>query len=193
MNRKLIAMAIAFIGSNAYAGDFVDTAQVVSSKPVIERVADARQECDSAPAPQKSTNFVAPILGGIIGGLLGHQVGQGRGQTAATIVGAAGGAVAGNMVGNRTGSQPAQQCRTVESSREVIRGYDVVYRYNGHEVTTNLPYDPGSTVKVAVGIADDARSADSRRDSYRDERPMNSANNGDNYDDRPSRRRGSPQ
>jgi uncharacterized protein YcfJ len=193
MKRRLIAVTIALVGGNACAGDFVDTAQVVSSTPVIERVADSRQQCDPAPAPQKSSNILAPIIGGLLGGLLGHQVGQGSGQTAATIVGAAGGAVAGNMVGNRAGTQPAQQCRTVESSRDVVRGYDVVYRYNGHEVTTNLPYDPGSTVKVAVGIADDGQSADSRRSGYREERQMNSANARDDYDDRSSRRRDDPQ
>jgi uncharacterized protein YcfJ len=85
---------VALISGSAYAaGDFVDTAQVVSSTPIIERMSEPRQECDTAPVPQKDSNIVAPIIGGIVGGLLGHQVGHGRGQTAATIVGAAGGAV----------------------------------------------------------------------------------------------------
>jgi hypothetical protein len=29
-----------------------------------------------------------------------------------------------------------------------------VYRYNGRDITTTMPYNPGSTVRVAVGIAD---------------------------------------
>ena len=96
MKRKtIIALAVALIGGNAYAAsDFVDTAQVISSTPIIERVAESRQECDNAPPPQKSSNIIAPIIGGVVGGLLGHQVGQGRGQTAATVVGATGGAEA---------------------------------------------------------------------------------------------------
>src|SRR5476651_2254222 len=144
MKRTIIAVAVALIGGNTYAAsDFVDTAEVVSAKPILERVAESRQECDAVPAPQKSSNIIAPIIGGVVGGLLGHQVGQGRGQTAATIVGATGGVVAGSMIGNRAGAQPAQNCRTVESSREVVNGYEVAYRYNGRDVNVKLPYNPG--------------------------------------------------
>ena len=167
MNRTIIALAIAGFGSGAYAAsDFVDTAQVISSKPIIERVSDARQEC--SPAPQRSgsgSNIIGPIIGGVVGGLLGHQVGGGSGQTAATIVGATGGAVAGSAIGGRANaSQPEQQCRTVETSREVVNGYDVVYRYNGRDVSVALPYNPGSTIKVGVSAILDERSAEARRD-----------------------------
>ncbi len=174
MKRKTIATLIIAIGSGgAYAADFVDTAQVVAATPVIERVSEPRQECDAAPAPQKDSNLAGPIIGGIVGGLLGHQVGHGRGQTAATIVGAAGGAAAGTVVANRAGAQPAQRCRTVESSREVIRGYDVVYRYNGRDVKTTLPYNPGRTVRVGVGVIDSGVS-----DSGRDSMPMSGIDSG---------------
>src|ERR1035437_10511485 len=110
MRHKLItALAVALSGGSAYgASDFVDTAQVVSATPIIERVSEPRQECDAAPAPQKDSNILAPIIGGIVGGLLGHQVGRGRGQTAGTIVGAAGGAGPGTMIGHRVGGQPPQ-------------------------------------------------------------------------------------
>jgi len=178
MKRKSISvLAMTLIGGSAYAAsDFVDTAQVISSTPIIERVSDPRQQCDPAPAPQRdSTRIIAPILGGIVGGLLGHQVGQGRGQTAATIVGAAGGAVAGTAVGNRVGAQPAQRCRTVESTRDVVNGYNVVYRYNGRDMNVALPYNPGSTVKVGVGVIVDERAADAGRDTYRGREPVRSA------------------
>ncbi len=183
MKRTLIALTVAFMGGGAYAAsDFVDTAQVISAKPIIERVADTRQECSPAPAQQKSGSVIAPIIGGVVGGLLGHQVGQGSGQTAATIVGATGGAVAGSAINNnRANSQPEQQCRTVESSREVVNGYDVVYRYNGRDVNVALPYNPGSTIKVGVSAIPDDRSAEVRRDGDRD-----------GYDSRPPRRRGPP-
>jgi uncharacterized protein YcfJ len=182
MKRTLIALTVALTGGGACAAsDFVDTAQVISAKPIIERVADTHQECSPAPAPQKSTNIVAPIIGGVVGGLLGHQVGQGSGQTAATIVGATGGAVAGSAIGDRAGSQPEQQCRTVESSHEVVNGYDVVYRYNGRDVNVALPYNPGSTIKVGVSVIPDDRSADARREGDRD-----------GYDSRSQRRRGPP-
>jgi len=160
------AVALALSATGAYAAsDFMDTAQVVSSKPIIERVAEQRQECDPVAAePRRSNNLLGPIIGGVLGGLLGHQVGQGRGQTAATIAGAAGGTVAGSAIANRSGGQPAQQCRTIQSSREVVNGYDVVYRYNGRDVNVALPYDPGSTIKVAVGVVLDERAADNGRE-----------------------------
>ena len=171
MKRKMIAMVVAALASGgALANDYVDTAQVVSSTPIIERVTEARQECspDTAPAPQKSASIAGPIIGGILGGLLGHQVGQGSGQTAATIVGATGGAVAGSVVANRAGAQPpAQNCRTVESTREVVNGYNVVYRYNGRDVNVALPYNPGSTIKVGVSVILDERAADAGREPPR--------------------------
>ena len=186
MKRTIFALAVAMIGGSACAAsDFVDTAQVISAKPIIERVTDSRQECSPAPAPQKSGSIAGPIIGGVVGGLIGHQVGQGSGQTAATIVGATGGAVAGSAIANRANSQPEQQCRTVESSREVVNGYDVVYRYNGRDVSVALPYNPGSTIKVGVSAILVDRSADARRDGDRDARP-------DGYDSRPPRRRGPP-
>jgi uncharacterized protein YcfJ len=193
MKHKLItAVAGALIGGSAYgASDFVDTAQVVSSTPIIERVSEPHQECDTAPVPQKNSNILAPIIGGIVGGLLGHQVGGGRGQTAATIVGAAGGAVAGTMVGNRVDAQPAQRCRTVESMREVVNGYDVVYRYNGRDANVALPYDPGSTIKVGVGAILDERAPGSGRDGYSNAQPARSADAnaaGDNANRNYSRR-----
>ncbi|MDB5809859.1 MAG: hypothetical protein JWN94_1981 [Betaproteobacteria bacterium] len=183
MKRSLISLAVALLSGSAFAAsDYVDTAQVISSKPIIERVSESRQECSPAAAPQKSgSNVIAPILGGVVGGLLGHQVGGGSGQTVATIVGATGGAVAGSAIGNRSSTQQGeQQCRTVESSREVVNGYDVVYRYNGRDVSVALPYNPGSTIKVGVSAIPDDRSADARRDD-RDVRP-------DSYDNRPDNR-----
>ncbi len=194
--QTIIAAAVALISGGAFANsDFVDTAQVISSKPIIERVADSHQECDPAPAPQKSGagSIIAPILGGVVGGLIGHQIGHGSGQTAATVIGATGGAVAGSVYNSRSASNnpPAQQCRTVESSREVVNGYDVVYRYNGRDVNVALPYDPrpGSTVKVGVSLILDDHAADNgRRGDDRDARPFNSSNAGDGYDNRPSPR-----
>ena len=164
--KSIVALAVTLVGSSVYAAsDIVDTAQVISSRPIIERVTETRQECEPAHAPQKSSNsVVAPIVGGVVGGLIGHQVGQGSGQTAATIVGATGGSVAGSAIANRSNSQPAQQqCRTVETSREVVNGYDVVYRYNGREANVKLPYDPGNTLKVGIGVVLENRGADSGR------------------------------
>ncbi|MDE2118460.1 MAG: hypothetical protein KGJ19_07680, partial [Betaproteobacteria bacterium] len=45
-----------------------------------------------------------------------------------------------------------RRCRQVENYRDVVRGYNVTYRYNGRDITTRLPYQPGDTVQVSVGV-----------------------------------------
>ena len=155
------AVLLAFAQSGMADPDYTDTAQVISSTPIIERVTEQRQECvpvAAAPAPRERS-LVGPIVGGVAGGLLGAQVGRGSGRTAATAAGAIAGTVVGDRVGNAdadrgAGAQATQQCRLVETTRDMVRGYSVVYRYNGRDITTNMPYNPGSTVRVAVGIAD---------------------------------------
>ena len=193
-NISITALTVFYVGGSAYgASDIVDTAQVISSKPIIERVTESRQECDPAPAQQpSSSSVVAPIVGGVVGGVLGHQVGQGSGQTAATIVGATGGAVAGSVIANRSNPQPAQQqCRTVQTSREVVNGYDVVYRYNGRDANVKLPYNPGNSVKVGVNVLLDDRSAGGNSNSQQYRYPDSNVPN--DSDSRSNRRRRSQQ
>lgn len=206
-----IAAAVTATMPAARAVDFTDTARVVSSTPIIDRVREPRQECTSdlpqQRAPQQSERgMIAPIVGGVAGallgstvgrgsgrdaataagavvgaiagdrvanpgsdrsmagsvvggaagGLLGAQVGKGSGRTAAAAAGAIAGAVAGDRLENRQASAtpPAQRCRTVETYRDVTRGYTVVYHYNGRDITTTMPYDPGSTVRVGVTAID---------------------------------------
>ena len=100
------AVLVVLAGANAAANDFIDTARVISSTPIVEIISEPRQECGPAPA-------------------------QGA-------------------------QAPAQQCRTIQVSREVIKGYTVVYHYSGRDVTVKLPYDPGPTVRVGVGVIDNA-------------------------------------
>jgi len=159
----LFAMLIVLAG-NAHAGpDLIDTAKVISSTPVLERITESRQECDpapaAAPAPAQERSIVGPVVGGVAGAVIGHQVGSGRGNTAATAAGAIAGTIIGDKVGNPQASAPAppaQQCRTVQTTREVVKGYTVVYRYNGRDITTTLPRDPGPMVHVSVGVVDGA-------------------------------------
>lgn len=210
-----IAVLMALAGASAAATDLIDTAPVISSTPILERVTEPRQECSAvpaaAPAPVQERSMAGPIVGGIAGALLGSQVGRGSGRTAATAAGAVAGTVIGDRVANpdserpitgavvggaaggllgaqvgrgsgqnaaaaagaiggavvgdrvqnpqRTASAPAQRCRTVETTREIVKGYTVVYRYNGRDITTTLPYDPGQTVRVGVGVIDSAPAA----------------------------------
>jgi uncharacterized protein YcfJ len=157
---KLVITATFMLSSvTAGAADYTDSAQVVSSSPIIERTIEPRQECTpvTATAPQsQDRSLVGPIVGGIAGGVLGAQVGKGSGRTAATAAGAIAGAVIGDRIDNRQGvsTQPAQHCRTIETTREIVKGYNVVYRYNGRNITTTLPYDPGRTVRVGISAID---------------------------------------
>lgn len=154
------AVALAFATAAVAAQDLTDTAQVISSTPIVERVYEPRQECwqEAAPAPAQERGVAGAIVGGVAGGILGNQVGRGSGRTAATAAGAIGGAIVGDRIQNSqtatAGTQPVQRCRTVEGPRDVVRGYSVVYRYNGRDITTTLPYNPGNTVRVGIGVVD---------------------------------------
>jgi len=211
---SIVALS-AFTGAALAAPDFTDTARVISSTPIVERIYEPRTECEpvtaapaQAPAPERSV--LGPIVGGVAGALLGSRIGKGNGRNVATAAGAvvgtivgdrvanpgngrpvtgavvggaagglagaqvgkgngktaatAAGAIAGSMIGDRVQNRQTQpvaaapmeeHCRTVESARDVIKGYTVVYRYNGHDVETTLPYDPGNTVRVGVTLLED--------------------------------------
>lgn len=97
------------------------------------------------------------IAGATVGGILGSQVGSGSGSDVAAGVGAASGAIIGDRVTNPSQPKQAavQKCRQVDTVRQEISGYTVVYRYNGRDITTTLPYQPGSTVRIGVGVIAD--------------------------------------
>jgi len=87
--------------------------------------------------------------------VLGSQVGGGTGNKAATAVGGIAGAVIGDRVANpdQPRTEQVERCREVADSREVLKGYDVTYRYQGQDFTTRLPYKPGSTLRVGVAVS----------------------------------------
>jgi len=229
MNKRYLVMAMAAsaFSTTAWAADFVDTARVVSSTPIYERVSEPRQECwtetANSSAPERSMG--GAVVGGVAGGVLGSQVGKGSGKTAATAAGAvvgtiagdhvsnpgsenrsatgavvggiaggllgsqvgggsgrnaatAAGAIAGAIIGDRVANpsspqtQQVQRCRQVNDYHEEISGYNVVYRYQGREITTRLPYKPGRTVQVGVSlnVIDDGNAPSRDRRDYRRDR-----------------------
>ncbi len=122
MKRFAFAVLPAMLSSVAFA-NFSDTAQVVSSTPIMDRVSTPRQECwneqmpvavqrpiettqYNAPAPVASSqssggSAAGTILGAIIGGVVGHQFGN---STGGRDRGTVAGAVVGGLVGNAIGS-----------------------------------------------------------------------------------------
>ena len=169
-----LVVTTAFGLSVAHAVDFTDQAPVVATAPIHERVNAPKQECWNETVttqPQSSGGSpLGAIVGGIAGGVIGHQIGSGRGNAVATGVGAVAGAVVGDKVDPNGGiitgranaapqEQVVQRCRMVDNWQDVVRGYDVTYRYNGRDVTIRMPYDPGPTVQVAVGVIQDQRTS----------------------------------
>jgi uncharacterized protein YcfJ len=167
-----VATVAALVVQGVSAADFVDVAPVVASTPIFEHVNAPRQECWNeqvvTQAPSNGGSPLGAIVGGIAGGVIGHQIGNGRGNAVATGIGAVTGAVIGDKVdpnggvfgGNAnagTREQVVQRCRTVDNWQDVVRGYNVTYRYNGRDVTVRLPYDPGPDVRVSVSLIPDRR------------------------------------
>ena len=50
-------------------------------------------------------------------------------------------------------TRDVQRCRTVETGRDVVDGYDVTYRYQNRDFTTRLANDPGDRIQVRVDVA----------------------------------------
>ncbi|MBU1690288.1 MAG: glycine zipper 2TM domain-containing protein [Gammaproteobacteria bacterium] len=159
---KLFTFAIAAttgLTGLATAADFTDAAPVISSTPIYRQISEPRQDCwtetvSSAPVIQEKS-YGGAVIGGLAGALLGSQVGQGNGRTAAAAVGAATGALVGDRMGNPAQAdvpRQVQRCREIETSRQELSGYNVVYRFHGRDITTTLPYDPGSYVRLGVNV-----------------------------------------
>ncbi len=173
MKKNFLIMLAAISSSTAWTADFVDTARVISSTPIYERVSEPKQECwnetvSSTGAVSRSTpveerSIGGALIGGVLGGVVGNQIGQGHGNTAATAAGAIAGAIIGDRVANQNAAQTQQitqlpqmreerHCRQVENYRDVIRGYNVTYHYNEKDVTTRMLSQPGDTVRVGISV-----------------------------------------
>lgn len=164
MNTLLTIASATFgfvLATSATAVDFTDTAPVVAATPNYRQVSVPRQECWSEDVsvqvqPQGRSN-VGALIGGVSGGIIGNQVGGGHGRDAATVAGAIVGAIVGERLDNpqqpaQYATQQAQRCRTVNDAKQELTGYNVTYRYGGRDVTVALPYNPGSSVRIGVGV-----------------------------------------
>lgn len=163
-NHWLIYMTLTgAVPAVAQAADFTDTAQVLSATPIYRQVPESKQDCWTetvAPSTPQERSYGGAVLGGVAGAILGNQVGKGSGRDVATAVGAATGAIAGDRIDNsRKGTSPqqVQRCRQIDSYRQEVSGYNVVYRYNGRDIAATLPYHPGDTLTVGIGIVGAAR------------------------------------
>ena len=162
-----VALAAMLFGSNAWADrPQYDYAKVISAKPIINYVnvttpvRECWEEMEYYTVDHNRHNRRAgTFLGAVIGGVIGHQVGSGRGNDAATVAGTLIGAAIGNDAASNNysverRSRPVQRCETRYQARreERIDGYRVMYRYHGQKYVTEMPYDPGKSLRVRVDI-----------------------------------------
>ncbi|HLS82756.1 MAG TPA: glycine zipper 2TM domain-containing protein [Steroidobacter sp.] len=148
--------------------DGYDYARVVHAEPIVRqvRIETPRRECwddvryvESRPHISDPSVGGRTLLGSVIGGVIGHQFGSGSGRDAATIAGAMIGAGVGYDSAARrypagAREEVVQRCdvRYQHEYEERIEGYHVTYLYNGREMTTRLPYDPGDRIRVRVAV-----------------------------------------
>ena len=154
-----VPMLLGALAAPAFASDYTDSAQVISSVPIYQTVYEPQQQCwtESVTSYEEHRSAGGVILGGVTGGLIGNTIGRGNGRAASTVVGAMIGAVVGDHIANRGNNtvavtRPVQRCQTVESNRQILTGYQVTYNYNGRNTTVVMPYDPGARVPIDVGV-----------------------------------------
>ncbi len=180
MEKMILTTAMLVIGvtQNAWADStpsFTDRAQVVSSTPIYQQVNEPSRECWTETVgggydnrSSANSGYGGAILGGLVGGLLGNTVGGGNGRTAATAVGAVTGAMVGDRISNNQGgyNQPRQveRCANRDNYRQIVSGYNVVYRYQGRTLSAVMPQDPGQYVNVSVNVTLARNQRDERYD-----------------------------
>ena len=127
--------------------------RVISSTPVIQQVAVPREVCTQQPvAAPRETSGAGAALGAVAGGALGSQIGDGSGRVAATAIGIIGGALLGDRIerGDAVASRPTTQCHTQTFYENRTVAYNVLYEYAGKQYSVQLPYDPGTHVRLQI-------------------------------------------
>ncbi len=163
-------------GAPADLADY-DTAQVLSAEPLMRqvRITVPQRECFAethyVPVNARGTGATPAagqmLLGGLIGAVIGHQIDDRRSRNTGTVAGALIGTAIGHQVaqdsarrspygrGGEYRAVDGERCEvhTVERFEERIDGYRVTYRYNSRIYTTQMPRDPGATLRVRVNVA----------------------------------------
>ncbi len=146
-------LLFAALGLTALGAAAQEVGTVISSTPVVQQIAVARQICNNQPVMvQPQTSGGGGLLGALAGAAIGSQIGGGNGRAAALGIGAIGGALLGNSI-EANGNAQAQmvpQCatQTVYENRTVA--WNVTYEYAGRQQTVQMPYDPGPTIRLQV-------------------------------------------
>ena len=145
-------LALVLAAASAHA-EVTEVASVLSSTAILEQVGTPRSVCtnEQVTVPGEKSGTGA-IIGAIAGAAIGNQFGKGGGREVATVVGG----VIGSQIGSKAEGPAQPQTRTVQNCREETvystrtRGYRVLYQYAGRRYEVEMPYDPGTTLRVKV-------------------------------------------
>lgn len=159
MKKSVLAVSVSLLALSGATAQAQEIARVMSATPVMQQVAVPRQVCTTQQVTVNQpggTSGAGAVIGGVAGGALGNQVGHGSGRAAATVLGVIGGAVLGNTIeGNQAPTsqvQNVQNCTMQTFYENRTSGYSVRYEYAGREYQTQMPYDPGSSIRVQVQV-----------------------------------------
>ena len=142
----------AALGAAALGASAQEVGHVLSSQPVVQQVAVPHQVCNNQVVQYPNSGGGA-VVGGLAGAALGSAVGGGASHAAAMGVGAILGAVVGSNVEASGNARVVPNCVTQNSYENRTVAWNVTYEYGGREFTTQMPYDPGSTVRLNVAPA----------------------------------------
>ncbi len=148
-----VAVCLPFAARAQTAAPGQETARVVSSTPIVQKLASPQQVCNNAQvvtaAPSTGTGA---LVGALAGGATGSVIGQGAGRVAATALGIVGGAAVGDRLeaGGSTSVQNVQQCATKSVYQDTVVGYNVTYEYASKQYTVQMAADPGPTLTIQV-------------------------------------------
>jgi uncharacterized protein YcfJ len=159
MKTKLALLSLALLSGPVFAQSSTGYASVRSVTPQLERIAVAREVCETRMVQQTTqapAEYGGAILGTVIGGVVGSRFGGGDGRLAATALGAGIGAMVGSNndkpAGITSQAVPVKSCHTETAYEDQTRGYRVVYEYQGQDYSTVLARDPGPTMRVNVSV-----------------------------------------
>lgn len=136
-------------------------ADVTNVRELTETITIPREECNQVPVThqkpvQDEHKIAGTVAGAVLGGVLGNQVGGGSGKKVATVAGAAAGGYAGNktqerMQNNSTTTTYQTQCRTINETHEVSRGYEVTYSIGDETGSVRTDKHPGDRIPLENG------------------------------------------
>jgi len=134
-------------------------AEVVHVKPIVEEVEvrTPHRECHEEEVSEGGNDGSGgAVVGAVAGGALGNAAGHNtQSRRLDTVVGVIGGAIIGKKMSESEGTTSTETVchrrNSVDYEDKTI-GYDVTYRYFGHEYSSRVDHDPGDRIRVTVDV-----------------------------------------